>query len=65
VWGAVERTTNGNSIEAFEQVLKAAKLEGFDEAEFGERWNDAPDRTQAEAVSLLHQASALAREQGK
>lgn len=28
-------------------------------------WNDAPERTQAEVVSKLREAAALAREQGK
>lgn len=29
------------------------------------KWNDAPERTQAEVVAKLREAAALAREQGK
>lgn len=64
-WGAIERVTNGHrarSDRSFHALLDALDLDpDWDPAIFGEVWNDAPERTQAEVVAALRAAAENAR----
>lgn len=64
--GAIRAALDVPSITAAENWVdqNARKALGMDAMTI-EDWNDAPGRTQAEVVSKLREAAALAREQGK
>jgi len=57
-WGALAKVSGGNEVEAFEALTDHLQLEQeIDPALFGEIWNDAPERTQAEVVQALRDAA--------
>lgn len=60
-FGAVERACQSK----WSKLSTATNLLGGLVGGMISDWNDAPERTQAEVVSKLREAAALAREQGK
>lgn len=61
--GALERVSGEQGGKPFHALLRVVG-DFPDEATFGEKWNDAPGRTQSEVVSKLREAAALARKEG-
>ena len=63
--GAVYRAADVSSFKGVLSVRPARVLLAAVVGGSIARWNDAPERTQAEVVSKLREAAALARKEGK
>lgn len=57
-WGAIAKVGGKHERVAFDALIASLNLpDWYDPASFGEVWNDAPGRTQDEAVAALRDAA--------